>query len=168
YNATGIQEILEVTGVPKGSFYFHFASKKDLADKVSEYYVKRIERWHTSTAAGKSWDDFISCLISDMKELHQQGKHLGCPLAVLGGEMAFLEPELSLSYAHGMKRITQIFQDVLERSGLEREQAWQEARRAFAIYQGYLQLFRLTKEEAYLEAIEKDLVGLVKNCQAPK
>ena len=31
YSATGISEILKQTGLPKGSFYFYFKSKDDLA-----------------------------------------------------------------------------------------------------------------------------------------
>ena len=31
YSATGISEILKQTGLPKGSFYFYFKSKDELA-----------------------------------------------------------------------------------------------------------------------------------------
>ena len=40
YSATGISEILKQTGLPKGSFYFYFKSKDDLATAVTEYYQK--------------------------------------------------------------------------------------------------------------------------------
>ena len=38
YSATGISEILKQTDLPKGSFYFYFKSKDDLATAVTEYY----------------------------------------------------------------------------------------------------------------------------------
>ena len=38
YSATGISEILKQTDLPKGSFYFYFKSKDDLATAVTESY----------------------------------------------------------------------------------------------------------------------------------
>lgn len=37
YTNTGIQEVLETTGVPKGSFYYYFDSKEDFALQVIDY-----------------------------------------------------------------------------------------------------------------------------------
>jgi TetR/AcrR family transcriptional repressor of nem operon len=42
YNATGIQDLLVATGVPKGSFYHHFASKEDFALQVVGRYVAEL------------------------------------------------------------------------------------------------------------------------------
>lgn len=42
YNATGIQDLLVATGVPKGSFYHHFASKEDFALQVVDRYVAEL------------------------------------------------------------------------------------------------------------------------------
>ena len=38
YGATGLQEILEAAGVPKGSFYHHFGSKEEFTAAVLERY----------------------------------------------------------------------------------------------------------------------------------
>jgi TetR/AcrR family transcriptional repressor of nem operon len=39
FNHTGIQEIMESAGVPKGSFYFDFRSKDDLGLELINYYA---------------------------------------------------------------------------------------------------------------------------------
>ena len=39
YNATGIQDLLVATSVPKGSFYHHFSSKEDFALQVIDRYM---------------------------------------------------------------------------------------------------------------------------------
>ncbi|MBW1898902.1 MAG: TetR/AcrR family transcriptional regulator, partial [Deltaproteobacteria bacterium] len=39
YNHTGIQEILQTVGVPKGSFYFYFKNKEDFGLQVIDYFV---------------------------------------------------------------------------------------------------------------------------------
>ena len=41
YSATGISEILKQTDLPKGSFYFYFKSKDDLATAVTEYTITK-------------------------------------------------------------------------------------------------------------------------------
>ncbi len=40
FNATGIQEILKAADVPKGSFYFYFASKEEFGIALIEYYAQ--------------------------------------------------------------------------------------------------------------------------------
>lgn len=49
YNNTGIQEVLEATGVPKGSFYYYFDSKEDFALQIIEHfdstYAEQLKRF---------------------------------------------------------------------------------------------------------------------------
>lgn len=44
YNATGIQQLTEHAGVPKGSFYNHFASKEAFAAAVVDRYAEWMQR----------------------------------------------------------------------------------------------------------------------------
>ena len=41
FNATGVQDITDAAGVPKGSFYNHFESKEELGIEVIERYWRR-------------------------------------------------------------------------------------------------------------------------------
>jgi TetR/AcrR family transcriptional repressor of nem operon len=49
YNHTGIQEILQAAGVPKGSFYYYFTSKADFGLQVIEHwtaaYTERLKQY---------------------------------------------------------------------------------------------------------------------------
>lgn len=38
FNATGLQQILQVAGIPQGSFYFYFKSKEDFGLEVIDYF----------------------------------------------------------------------------------------------------------------------------------
>lgn len=40
YATTGMSEIVKASGLPKGSLYFYFSSKKDIAIAVISYYEK--------------------------------------------------------------------------------------------------------------------------------
>src|SRR6266571_6647100 len=49
YHHTGIQEVLQAAGVPKGSFYYYCPSKEAFGREViaqfAAAYVERLERW---------------------------------------------------------------------------------------------------------------------------
>jgi TetR/AcrR family transcriptional repressor of nem operon len=43
YNHTGLNEVLEASGVPKGSFYYYFNSKEDFALQVFQHFAERAQ-----------------------------------------------------------------------------------------------------------------------------
>lgn len=46
YHGTGVQEIVQAAGIPKGSFYHYFASKEDFAVHALEHiYGPRLQRY---------------------------------------------------------------------------------------------------------------------------
>jgi TetR/AcrR family transcriptional regulator, transcriptional repressor for nem operon len=52
YNATGIQQITDHAGVPKGSFYNHFESKETFAVEIIAQYAAYLQRsWEAMMAA---------------------------------------------------------------------------------------------------------------------
>jgi TetR/AcrR family transcriptional repressor of nem operon len=53
YGATGLQEILQSAGVPKGSFYHHFHSKEQFTVAVIERYVT-LEAEHCREVLGNT------------------------------------------------------------------------------------------------------------------
>ena len=46
YHGTGVMEIVQAAGIPKGSFYHYFASKEDFAAEILEEYWTSIETRH--------------------------------------------------------------------------------------------------------------------------
>jgi len=49
YAATGVKEILDLAGVPKGSFYHYFPSKEAFVQEVLQRYSAReTQRWKTT------------------------------------------------------------------------------------------------------------------------
>ncbi|WP_238883093.1 TetR/AcrR family transcriptional regulator [Clostridium sp. YIM B02551] len=157
YNATGINDILALAELPKGSFYFHFSSKKNLAIEVSYYFDKKINEWIIETSKGKKWDEFITQLIQQMISSAEQNKHYGCPFAVLGLEIAFSEPDISEYYNKSIKRLIGVFKDIFEFSGISSDTSEEIAHKAFAIYEGYLVYYRISKDVDVLKRMLKDL-----------
>jgi TetR/AcrR family transcriptional repressor of nem operon len=95
FNHTGIQEILDAAGVPKGSFYHYFKSKEDfglnLLEHYSGFFVKKADDLlHNNTIPPLKrlktfFDDFL-CFFED------NACELGCPIGNLAQEMGDLNP----------------------------------------------------------------------------
>ena len=96
YHGTGVLEIVQAAGIPKGSFYHYFASKEDFALQALDHlYIPRLERYrlalqdparaprdrilayygdlvaHFSRQASPEYHCFIGSLSFEMAELSQ-------------------------------------------------------------------------------------------------
>lgn len=163
YNATGINDILSVTGLPKGSFYHHFSSKKDLAVEVSIFFEKRIGNWILKTSQDKQWEEFIDDLVNEMILSAENSSHFGCPFAVLGLEIAFSEPKIAEFYSKSIIKLKDIFNSVFRFSGVPEEKLSIITNRAFALYEGYLLMFRISKDIDNLRTMRIDLINVYKS-----
>ncbi|QWG15260.1 TetR/AcrR family transcriptional regulator [Bradyrhizobium sediminis] len=92
YAATGLTQILEESGAPKGSFYFHFPDgKEQLAREVLEAYGARTEAGMRQLA-GRCENDpdrFIRALCKGIaKEMEAADWGIGCAAQNLANELA--------------------------------------------------------------------------------
>lgn len=160
YHATGINDILEASQVSKGSFYFWFASKYELAEEVCAYFRKRIMGEFRDAAADRTWRDFVDALMGSILKNTADEKNFGCPFAVLGMEIAWQEPELSRQYALALEEGVDLFRDVLSRSGFSGSEAESLSRRAMAVYEGYMLFYRLNRDIVHLHTLHSELKAL--------
>ena len=164
YNAVGISDILAAAEMSKGSFYFYFPSKKELALSVADYYIDMLGKLITRMAENKQWNDFIQELYLFIKQSELKGIQYGCPLAILGMEVAFTDQDISARYAQGLQGLKKVFASVLLRSGLTEEDAARLARQGFAIYEGNLLYYRISKDHRIFDTMLDDLQNIV-NCK---
>lgn len=96
FNHTGIQEILNATDVPKGSFYNYFKSKQDFGLQIIDYYSE-----HFNELARETLEDarvsplnriyrFLTAFIEYFESQNYKG---GCPIGNLAQEMGDLSPK---------------------------------------------------------------------------
>ncbi len=163
YTKTGISEILKATGLPKGSFYFYFKKKSDVAEAVLQYYSSRILDLIRSIAeASDSWEAFCdSFLYMYQRELADK-QYYGCPLAVMGMEIAFQEEELAKRYHEAMEKVKKIFMQVLRKDGIAEEDLEETAHLCLAIYEGNLVLYRLSKDQSLLLRMNAQLKKVIR------
>ena len=112
FNATGLQQILQAVGIPKGSFYFYFKSKEDFGLEIIDYFSAIINGVFARYLSDKK--------ISPLKRLEKlfdffetafqkNGSALGCPIGNLSLELADTNERLRV-HLEGVieKLITQI------------------------------------------------------------
>lgn len=160
YSATGISEILKQTGLPKGSFYFYFKSKDDLATAVTEYYQKILLEQFRSSSQGNDWESFIEEIFDYLFGRTTGQTFAGCPYAVMGMETALSKPAVASVFMEGLKKFEQIFQEVLLYSGLSPDHAKILSQRMLSIYQGYLLLERISNNTFFLKNARKNMLEM--------
>jgi TetR/AcrR family transcriptional regulator, transcriptional repressor for nem operon len=125
YTATGLTEILESAGVPKGSFYHHFGSKEEFAVAALARYVSR-EADHCEAVLS---NDKVAPLkrlkqyFGDLIKLYgQKGPIPGCMMGRFSLEVAelssILREHLSSSFGHWQHAIASVIRLAVEQKDL--------------------------------------------------
>lgn len=160
YNATGINEILKLTNLTKGSFYFHFDSKKSLAVEVGLYYEKELTEWILKYYKESDGVNFIENFIGDMIEKAEKKEYYGCPLTTVGQELSFFEPEIAEHYKKSLQKLIYLFYKIFKEKGAAEEESKERAQQVFIMYEGYLVYYRISKEVNVLKKMRRDLSKL--------
>jgi TetR/AcrR family transcriptional regulator, transcriptional repressor for nem operon len=91
YNATGIQQITDQAGVPKGSFYNHFASKEAFAAAIVDRYAQNMQQsWERMVASAPAEPmEAIRHVFSQMLSYHERSTcSAGCLIGNFAAEIA--------------------------------------------------------------------------------
>lgn len=90
YNATGIQDLLVATSVPKGSFYHHFASKEDFALHVVGRYLAEVHLLLDQTLSDteRAPLERIRLFFDRLLAMYAGQGYLGSLIGLLGQELA--------------------------------------------------------------------------------
>lgn len=108
YNATGIKEITEHIGIPKGSFYNHFSSKQAFGLEVVKNYSDNGVEFHRKVLLNKTLspltrlNKFYSQIISEYEEV--MNFKLGCVMGNFSAEMADVNDEFRKVLDIGFKQ----------------------------------------------------------------
>ena len=91
YNNTSVDDILQESGIGKGSFYYHFKNKEELGFAVLEWHVSRFGTEILDTTCGGTGDPlkritcFLDAVAARQREENCQG---GCAMGNLALEMS--------------------------------------------------------------------------------
>jgi len=117
YYHTGIQEVLEAAGVPKGSFYFYFKSKEDFVLQVIDFfnsmYLGMVDPIATNKALSplKRIEKIFDYFIDFFEGLHYT---CGCPIGNLSQEMGDLSEAFGSKLAASVEEMAEIYKHLLD------------------------------------------------------
>ena len=93
YNATGIDAILKLADVPKGSFYHYFKSKEDFGLAVIDHFAERLEQMIKAFLDDEEvapLNRILNFLNGGLARVSQNSCTRGCLIGNLGQELADL------------------------------------------------------------------------------
>jgi TetR/AcrR family transcriptional repressor of nem operon len=125
YGATGLQEILQAAGVPKGSFYHHFGSKEEFAAAVIGLYGEQVGE-HGGRVLGNARLAPLKRLRRYFEELiemaGQSSPTPGCLVGSLSLEMAavstLLQAKLSAGFQGWQSAVAGVLREAVQRGDL--------------------------------------------------
>ena len=119
FNNTGIQEIVTLAGVPKGSFYFYFKNKDDLGLHLIDHFLASFisladETLRTNKSPIAQLRLFFDQLLNDLENAEFEG---GCPIGNLAQESGGLNDtfrvKLNETFAVMQKKFGEFIQNAV-------------------------------------------------------
>lgn len=116
YGAVGVDQICEVAGVKKGSFYYFFASKSELAVAAYEAYwqakLPELEAlFSTDVPPLQRLENFCRAGYEAQRQKFEEfGFVVGCPYANAGSELATQDPRIRAKTQEIMERFMGFFE----------------------------------------------------------
>src|SRR5690606_12202144 len=122
FQAMGIEQVLSQSGVPKGSFYHYFRSKKEFGlaviDAYADYFCKKLHR--VLTNAGETPLARLQSFVEEAgRGMAKHDFQRGCLVGNLGQEMAALDNE----FRHQLEQVLKLWQAQTARCLKEAQEA---------------------------------------------
>jgi AcrR family transcriptional regulator len=161
YAATGLTQIIDESGSPKGSFYFHFpGGKRELAIEVIAAYRARTSagfRLLAKKAAGNA-DEYVRMLSSaTAAEMKSSNWAMGCVAQVLAQELAPADAEIARDLAGLFDEWVEIVAEAIG-GPAEKAAARSRALALIAALEGARTLARALRSAAPFEAVGRQFV----------
>ena len=116
FNHTGIQEILDAAGVPKGSFYHYFKNKEDFGLQVIDYFTEHFSSVCADIIEGdaQSPREKIKCILERFIEFFRSKDcAYGCPIGNLSQEMGDLSPPFQDKLKGAMDAMIEMYAELI-------------------------------------------------------
>ncbi len=163
YTATGLTQIIEQSGAPKGSFYFHFPrGKAQLAEEaIDQYVASRIAVLRTISAdtAGDALKFVRRIFGTFAAEMVASNFQYGCLMQNLANELPALDAELTKRVARGFVDSTEVIAEHFRGCGFSSARASATATALVAALEGARTIARLERSPAVFEALADVSVG---------
>jgi AcrR family transcriptional regulator len=163
YHGTGLQDILEAGGAPRGSLYFHFPKGKEQIGEAAVQLGTEGVREFITDAAQTSGDvqAFLVKLARGMAaNLEQSGYREGCPVATTALETAAQSDVLGRAARTAFQTWEQEIKRALISFGMKANKADRTATAVLSQLEGALLLARTYRSLEPMQRAEKALLVL--------
>jgi TetR/AcrR family transcriptional regulator, transcriptional repressor for nem operon len=124
YNHTGLQEILQATGVPKGSFYNYFKSKEDFGLQVIDFFANLFASMAGEVIKEESLTPLqkIERMLDRFIDFFKSKDYAyGCPIGNLSQEMGDLSQAFRKKLRRAADEMVDIYRGLLEQARIAGE-----------------------------------------------
>ncbi len=124
FNHAGIQEILDVAGVPKGSFYNYFKNKEDFGLQVIDHFVHQFTLLTSDTMGDPSLsplEKMRKILVQFITFFESKDHAYGCPIGNLSQEMGDLSPAFQKKLKEAIDSMVDMYSQLLGEAQLTGE-----------------------------------------------
>lgn len=127
YHDLGIAALLDATGIPKGSFYHHFASKEDFALQVIDLYMEHVHEGLDLCLGDEAVPplDRVRHFFELSEEKYRGEGYLGCLLGGLGQELSAVSEvfrrKVERCLAEIADRIARCLEEAIQRGELAKD-----------------------------------------------
>jgi TetR/AcrR family transcriptional repressor of nem operon len=171
YGSVSVEDICTRAGVNKGSFYYAFKSKSDLAvaaferhwenkrpklDKIFSPQIPPLERL----------DTYCQMIITDQKEKYASfGKMLGCPFCSVGSELSTQDEKIRLkaeqmSVRH-IKYLESLVRDLAAAGLIEVNNTSELAQEIYSYVTGVLMQAKIENSVKHVERLQHGVMKLL-------
>jgi len=171
YGSVSVDDICTKAGVNKGSFYYAFKSKSDLAvaaferhwenkrpllDKVFSSQIPPLERL----------DTYCQAIIKDQMEKYQSfGKMLGCPFCSVGSELSTQDEKIRLKAdqmsLRMIKYLESLVRDLAAAGLIEVKDTGELAQEIYSYVAGVLMLAKIENNPKHVERLQHGVMRLL-------
>jgi TetR/AcrR family transcriptional repressor of nem operon len=173
YGSVSVDDICEKAGVNKGSFYYAFKSKSDLAVAAFERHweAKRpmLDRiFSPQLPPLERLDQYCRVIIDDQKQKYRLfGKMLGCPFCSIGSELGTQDENIRLKMeqilGRQMKYIESLVRDLADEGLIQSRNHRELAEEMISYVTGVLMQAKIENSVKHVERLEhgvRRLLGL--------
>lgn len=166
YSETGINQIISESESARASFYLHFPSKEDLGrEYIRQYGSRNIALLHTLSERTNDPQVLVKSWARLLRREARGGTLFGCPMANLRSQVPTTTHVLSVEARKLSLETIDVLRDFLEKAKSAGhapavKNARQTARKLFAVYEGVLQVWRLTGDLEAFDDLEELALSL--------
>jgi TetR/AcrR family transcriptional repressor of lmrAB and yxaGH operons len=156
YTGTGLQQILTLSGAPKGSLYHYFPLGKEAIGRAA---VERAGELVAATLAQLAADcaspeDFVAAYFARYADwMEESDFQSGCPIATTLLETAPRSESITAAGLDAIEGWVRIMAEVFARAGVGPQDAAEDARFTIAALEGALVLARVTRSRDTIETV---------------